>query len=164
MYVNVVADKTTFRKAFSALKREQDGRELRADVIAGLKALVEPAAAEARSRLLATPTKGLQHPPPPLYATVARATKPFVRQAGKQAGVGVSVPDGAVRRFPKAPRRLNAARWRHPVYGNRRAWVSQTGAPGWFSGPLEAKRTAYRAAVVHAMDEAVKRIERRGAR
>ncbi len=164
MYVNVVADKATFQKAFRALKREEDGKELRADVVHNLKALMEPAAGEARSRLLSTPTKGLEHPPPPLYATVARATRPFVRQGGKTAGVGVSVPDAAVRRFPKAPRRLNASKWRRPVYGNRSVWVNQVGSPGWFSGPLEAKRAAYRAAVVEAVSDSIKRVLRRGPR
>jgi hypothetical protein len=159
----ITPDRASFRKAFRALKSEEDGRELRADLIGNLKPIAEAAASAARSRLLATPTKGLEHPPPPLYATLAAKTKPYVRQTGKRAGVGVQVSDKAVGRFPNAARRVNAAKWRHPTYG-RTPWVNQVGSPGWFSEPMKATRPSALAAVQRAVNDAVRRLERRSPR
>lgn len=164
MESSITPDRASFRKAFRALKAEEDGKELRRDLVRNLKAIVEPAAAEARAKLLATPTKGLEHPPPPLLATVARKTKTFARATGRRAGVGVRVPDDAVERFPYAARRLNDAKWRHPLFGNRRKWFNQTGSPGWLTATLDAAKPGAQAAVAEAVAEALKRLERRSPR
>jgi len=50
--------------------------------------------------------------------------------------VRIYVRPGALGTADKIPAYIDAGQsWRHPVYGNRKAWVSQTGsASKWFSG------------------------------
>jgi hypothetical protein len=43
--------------------------------------------------------------------------------------------------------------WRHPVFGDRDVWKSQTLLPGWFEGPLIANRDQFTAAAVRAIEE-----------
>lgn len=48
-------------------------------------------------------------------------------------------------------------RWRHPVYGNREAWVQQQSDP-WFYPPIEAAVPRFRAAVERGVDKLVQRL------
>lgn len=48
--------------------------------------------------------------------------------------------------------------WRHPVFGNRKAWVRQVGSP-WFYPTLRAEGPAFRAAVERAMRDTMRSIE-----
>jgi hypothetical protein len=48
-------------------------------------------------------------------------------------------------------------RWRHPVYGNRNAWVQQKADP-WFYPPIEAAKPRFRAAVERGVDKFVRRV------
>lgn len=49
-------------------------------------------------------------------------------------------------------------RWRHPVFGNRNAWVSQQGTP-WFYPTVRAEQPAFRRAVEQAMRDTMDMIE-----
>lgn len=49
--------------------------------------------------------------------------------------------------------------WRHPVFGNRGAWIQQSGRPGYFFETVSAGVPAIQAAVESAMAEAVKSLE-----
>ena len=44
--------------------------------------------------------------------------------------------------------------WRHPVFGDREAWVQQKGRPDFFYGTVWAGRDRVKAAVEEAMKEA----------
>ena len=48
--------------------------------------------------------------------------------------------------------------WRHPVFGNKNAWVAQTGSP-WFYPTLRAETPAFRRAVERAMRDTLRMIE-----
>lgn len=48
--------------------------------------------------------------------------------------------------------------WRHPVFGNRNAWVRQQGSP-WFYPTLRSEGPAFRAAVERAVRDTLKHIE-----
>lgn len=50
-----------------------------------------------------------------------------------------------------------APRWRHPVHGNRRAWVRQQGQP-WFFVTIRAGEPVFRAGVQRAMDRTARKI------
>lgn len=52
--------------------------------------------------------------------------------------------------------------WRHPVHGDRKVWVEQTaaGARGYFTRTIDGKATAFRGAVLAAMDELTARLRR----
>ena len=52
--------------------------------------------------------------------------------------------------------------WRHPVWGNRSVWVSQSaaGAIGWFSEPIEDNEGRLRSELLDAMDRTAEAIAR----
>lgn len=47
--------------------------------------------------------------------------------------------------------------WRHPVFGNRKAWASQVGQP-WFYKTLRAESPAFRKAAIKAMHNVMRKI------
>lgn len=55
---------------------------------------------------------------------------------------------------------LNRGRLRHPVYGNRKVWVSQQVPAGWFSDPIEKDMPRIRAGIEDAMQDVARKIER----
>lgn len=56
--------------------------------------------------------------------------------------------------------RLNSqGRDRHPVYGNRDAWVEQKVKPGWFDVPMRRGSRHVREELVRAIDEVAKQLE-----
>lgn len=59
------------------------------------------------------------------------------------------------------PRRVNTGVWRHPVFGNRKAWVGQKMPAGWFSDPLKKSTPRFRRAVLDAMDDTKRKLEER---
>lgn len=147
------------RDVATALRYEQDGARLRRGLAGELRTAVAPAVAEAKGRIMAMGSHGLPHKGEPLRAAVARRVTVQVRLTGRAAGVRVRVPKkGMPRGFVNAPRRLNRAKWRHPVFGDRDRWVTQVGAPGWFDDPLRARRADYRRAVEQVIGDLADRI------
>ena len=71
-----------------------------------------------------------------LSAAIARSVTVSTRFSGRNTGVnirasGAKMPEKNMRRLPKY---VDRGSWRHPVYGNRKAWVvQQSWAPGWFT-------------------------------
>lgn len=58
------------------------------------------------------------------------------------------------------PRHFDAGKpWRHPVLGNRNAWVSQTADP-WFWPPIRDNIKTFRAEIDKALDETRQMLER----
>lgn len=50
-------------------------------------------------------------------------------------------------------RSLDRGRVRHPVFGNRSAWVNQQVTPGWFTGAMKAGTPIVRAEIGRVLDE-----------
>lgn len=50
-----------------------------------------------------------------------------------------------------------APRWRHPVFGNRKVWKTNTGVP-WFFVTIRAAEPKFRAAVLRAMSATARKI------
>lgn len=65
-------------------------------------------------------------------------------------------------RTVKALKSMDAGNLRHPVYGNRKVWVSQQIKPGWWSKTLSSSKStaAVRARIMRAMHEAAAKIEK----
>lgn len=70
----------------------------------------------------------------PLRATIAEAIRISVRTSGGGAGARVWIDKG---RLPpdlkNMPDVINEGRIRHPVFGNRRRWATQTASPPWWT-------------------------------
>lgn len=149
------------------LRAEEGGAALRRELIAGLRAVVAPAVAEAKAgalsikragsnaKSLSTHVKRQSSKPlaerkqyagsESLGAAVARGIGAQVRTGARTAGVSVRArKTGMPRGFVNAPKRLNRRSWRHPVFGH--GWVEQVGNPRFFDDPMQARAGEYRAA------------------
>jgi hypothetical protein len=75
------------------------------------------------------------------------------RSAGRSPGVRVTAVgvDARVDRTGKV---------RHPVYGNRRVWVTQQVKPGWFTDPMEAGAPAVRRELLVVIATVARKVER----
>jgi hypothetical protein len=154
------ADFASFERVAAAIKEEEDGKQLRLDLIAGFRAALEPAVNEVRSALMAMGSGGLHAEP--LREAVARQIKTQVRLSGRSAGVRIRAgKNGMPRGFRNAPKRINQRSWRHQIFGTD-AWVTQVGAPGYFDDTVERGRSRYEAAAYRALDNVAERIGRKG--
>lgn len=153
-----------------ALRREEDGKELRKDLVRNFKEAVAPAVNEAKASIRSMPSKG--HAGLALRPAVAGSVAVQVKIGGRAVGVKVRARGTKVRGFTNAPRLLNSAKgWRHPNIGaqdrkgrprrGQKEWVAQIGKPDWFDGPVRARRPEYRRAAIKAMDDMAERIARR---
>ncbi|WP_182379821.1 hypothetical protein [Nocardioides sp. WS12] len=75
------------------------------------------------------------------------------RMSGKRVGVRIEAKNGM------DIKRLDQGRLRHPVFGNRKAWVEQTVKPGWFSEPIKRRLPEVRDGVLKAMNDIIKKVE-----
>ena len=96
-----------------------------------------------------------------LRATIAKSIEAKVKFRGPSRGVRIQVnPKALGNRGARLPERINDGKWRHPVYGNRDAWASQTGKPGWFTKTAADGLPEFTIKVAQAVDTAAKRIEK----
>lgn len=165
MQVEAQFDQTSVRLLVHALRAEANGKDLRRDLLRGLRAAAQPAAIAVKTAILSMPSAGAHSgdgDSRSLRAAIAAGIKVHVKLSGKAKHIGVTIAAhsrGMPREFRRAPKYLNRRRpWRHPVFGNRENWVSQVSRrPGWFDGTLKA----YRPAVARAADEALDNVARR---
>ncbi|MFF5759679.1 hypothetical protein ACFY7A_30125 [Streptomyces longwoodensis] len=145
-----------------AIRAEEDGKQLRRELAANMRAALRPGADEAKSSIMAMSSAGLPTAPA-LRASVARKIRPEVKLGGRWSGARVKAfKTKNVRGFPNAPKRLNrAGGWRHPVYGNREVWVHQHGKTGWFDHAFEGRQSNYKEAVEAAMEDMARRLAAR---
>lgn len=131
--------------------RELGDKELRSELYRGLnRAMKKPKADVRKSATDVLPRRG------GLNTRIAKSKLATKRRTGtRTAGirlVGTSGYDiGAV----------NRGRLRHPVYGNRHIWVTQTVTPGWWSKPLEASAPQIRKELVEVMDDLAHKVAKR---
>ena len=125
---------------------------LKRDMLRGLregaKPLVETAHASALENL---PKKGGLN-------EIVAAQKIVVRTRTSGGNPGVRVV-GVSREHLKD---MDAGRLRHPVFGNRKAWVTQQIKPGWWSDALMAEVPKVRRALIAVLAETARKVERGG--
>lgn len=145
-----------------ALREEEDGRQLRRELARNLRAALRPAAAEAKSSIMAMSSSGLTSAPA-LRSSIARKIRPEIKLGGRWSGARVKAfKTPGIRNFKNAPKRTNrASGWRHPVFGNRDEWVQQHGKLLWFDRAFQGREGQYLHAVREAMDEMARRIASR---
>ncbi|MET9734282.1 hypothetical protein ABZZ79_27685 [Streptomyces sp. NPDC006458] len=145
-----------------AIRAEEDGKQLRKELAANMRAALKPGADEAKSQIMSLSSAGLSTAPA-LRTSVARKIRPEVKLGGRWSGARVKAFKlKNVRGFANAPKRLNrAGGWRHPVYGNREIWVQQHGKVDWFDRAFQGREGEYKAAVEAAMENMARRIAAR---
>jgi hypothetical protein len=121
------------RRVSRGLALLADGKELRKRFVKEVRAEVQPVLREVKAAYRAAPSQNQPNPRGrgDLRPILARATTLSVRTAGRNAGVTLRV-DG--RRMGPQMGGIPAMyegrrRWRHPVFGNRLAWVRQDSNP-----------------------------------
>ena len=141
------------RSLGKALKDAGD-KSLRKELLAGIRKVGKPAIEDVRASALATlPNKG------GLNERIAKSRFGVrTRLSGNSAGVQIKQTDKG-----KAASSIDeAGTWRHPVHGNRRAWVEQTYGPakGWFTEPLDDQGPRLRREIAGVMSDVAAKIGR----
>ncbi|HEY9375170.1 hypothetical protein [Streptomyces sp.] len=139
------------RRISTALRR-MDDKELKKRFRKELRAAATPLVPVVRASIRNIPSsRGFS--PDGLRGQMVRATRVEVRTVGRDAGAAIRV-DG--RKMPDKRRSLPSMvegkkRWRHPVYGNRAVWVTQTSRP-YFYRVVRPAGAASRRAVNRVLD------------
>ncbi len=155
----VEVDQRDLRRLVVALHKEGDGKELRKDLVKGLRAAATPAAQAAKQSILSMPATGASdREGASLRTAVAGGVKVEIRTTGKVGVFVVAKSTGMPRNFRNAPKRLNAKSWRHPVHGTKK-WVTQVGKPGWFDDAVKKAKPGANRAAAEAMDGMAQRID-----
>ncbi|MEV6790905.1 hypothetical protein AB0M87_02665 [Streptomyces sp. NPDC051320] len=145
-----------------ALKAEEDGKQLRKELAANLRAALKPGADQAKGSIMGMVSlHGSTQPA--LRSAIAKKIRPEVKLGGRWTGARVKAfKTKNVRGFPNAPKRTNSSRgWRHPVWGNRENWVQQRGKIEWFDRAFQGRQDIYKQAVHAAMEDMARRIASR---
>lgn len=128
-------------------------KELRRDLLRGIQqATKELKDAAKKAALDNLPKRGGLNE---FVASAKFATR--VRTSGRSPGVSIvaskSGHDLAA---------MDRGRLRHPVYGNRRLWVTQTITPGWFTDAMRDAAQPVRAELLNVLDDIAGRLARGG--
>lgn len=95
----------------------------------------------------------------PLRATIADAIRISVR-TGSNPGARVYVDKG---RLPpdlkNMAQTINTGRIRHPVYGNRRRWATQTVTPLWWDNTVRSHTPRMTSEVARVLDDVRRRLD-----
>lgn len=95
----------------------------------------------------------------PLRATIADAVRISVR-TGSSPGATVWVDKG---RLPpdlkRMPDVINEGRIRHPVFGNRRRWVTQWASPPWWDSTVRQHTDRMEREVARVLDDVRRRLD-----
>lgn len=122
-----------------ALRRIEDGKDLRKRLRQDIRDAAKPMIPAIRSKVRSLPSKGesKRRGRPQLRASIARATRLQIQMSGRWAGVTVRVDP---KKMPPGMHNLPAylegmepfGRWRHPVFG-RDVYVGQRPKPYFYA-------------------------------
>jgi hypothetical protein len=129
-----IRDTGDLKRLTRQLRDQADGKELVKELRTGLREVLNPIRDQVKGAYRSAPSgrgragrRGGS-----LRGLLAKATRVEVRTTGKMAGARLRV-DG--RKMPSRAKAIPAywegykRPWRHPVYGNREAWVTQPAHP-----------------------------------
>jgi hypothetical protein len=146
-----------------AIRQEADAKQLRKELAKNMREVLKPAAALAKSNIMAMSSAGLSTSTPGLRAGIARKIRPEVKLGGRWSGARVKAfKTPGLRRFPNAPKRTNrrSGGWRTLSFGQE-PWRTQEGHQKWFDRAFEGRENEFRQAVLDAMDDMARRIASR---
>lgn len=156
-----LGDSGDLRAVVKALKQVEDGKEIRKQLSRELREVARPLVPKVQQAWRSAPSmQGAGRGQPDLRVLLAKATRSQVRLSGKETGVvirtdGRKMPTG-MKALPGYAEGIRRRPWRHPVYGNRNAWVTQRPFPRFYEAvqPNEAAaRQACEQAVARAFDK-----------
>jgi hypothetical protein len=145
-----------------AIRREEDGKQLRKELAKNMREALKPGAAMAKSGIMSMPSAGTGMGAG-LRAGIAKKIRPEVKLGGRWTGARVKAfKTPGLRGFANAPKRTNRREggWRTLTYGHE-PWRTQVGKRQWFDEAFENDAAAYRAAVHEAMEDMARRLAAR---
>lgn len=159
--IELSVDQKQIQAIAKALKSEEDGKQLRKDLIADLKVAVAPGVSAVKSKLQAMPGD-TAHASPAVGSYLASKVVAQARVSGRNTGVAVRIKKTPqLRGFINAARRFNQESWRHKVFG-RDVWVEQTSPiQGFFDDTLKERKDVYRVAILAAVKSMADRVAAR---
>jgi hypothetical protein len=132
-----VRDSRELRRLVGDLKEVADGKQLRKDLIRGLRKVLREYVPKVQAAYRAGPSKmrPKSHGRADLRELLAKSVRIEVRTRGRQAGVriradGRRMPD-QMKALPKYWEGTNP-RWRHQVFGDPDTWVQQPAHPTFY--------------------------------
>lgn len=146
-------------------------KAMRKELSKSLREAVKPAAAEVKATVRTLPVTTTSTGTHAARARGSKRTAERGLRAAIAAGVFIKIDYGnpnirivVQARLPedqaKLPRYLNDPKgWRHPVYGNRSAWVAQRGKP-YFEPPILRRQPAILTELGKALDATAETIAR----
>lgn len=152
MVVQVTVEARDLAKLRARLKAAGE-KGLTRELNRQLKAATEPVMQAQRAAARALPAHGNKHTG--LRTTLAANVKARVRSSTRRLGVSTTTTVPGTKRLAK---HTNQKSWRHPVYGNRNAWVSQSLDPDWFYKAGLSKRAEARELVRRAIANVARQI------
>lgn len=141
--------------AVSKALRAMDDKELRREFHRGINRATKPLKEDAKANARATlPRRG------GLNNFVAKTSLSTRTRSGQNPGVRI-----VAQKTKKAGRKsdvnaIDRGRLRHPVFGNRKVWVTQTVTPGWFTKPMENGAERVRKELLGVLDDVKGKIKR----
>jgi hypothetical protein len=144
-----------------AIRREEDGEELKRELAENLADAMKPAAAMARGAIMSMASAGMGESPG-LRSAIAAKILPEIKLGGTWTGARVrAYKTYGTRRFPNAPKRTQNPRgWRTQTYGNG-TWRTQRGKPYWFDRAMQGRTDEYKKACARAVEAMARRIASR---
>jgi hypothetical protein len=138
--------------------RDAGAKGIQDELQRAIEKKAEPIAEAQRKSVKALPARGKRHTG--LRTRVAREVRIQVQTTG--ASVGVKIVVGQTTELGNLPAYMNAGFWRHPVFGNKKAWVTQQVPPGWFDRPAKAGAKKVQEGLEEAMQEIANKIAHGG--
>lgn len=133
--------------------KETGDKELKKELLAGVRKEGKPAVKAVKDSI------GDYVPQSGGAADAVRRSTIGVRTtlSGKNVGIRIRGTGRQVQNL----KRINAGFLRHPVFGNRDAWVDQRIKPGFFDEPLMKRKDDVTHGIKRVLDDIAARIERR---
>lgn len=163
--VGVEVDADDLVELTRSLRGLENGKDLRKQLRKDITKAAKPMVPAIRAKVKGLPSKGESEgrDRPGLRVSIAKATRLQVQMSGRYAGVTVRVDP---KKMPPGMHNLPAyleggpgfERWRHPVYGNTDAWVTQRPHPYFYAIATHAEPHIKRA-VADAVDSIRRQIE-----
>lgn len=140
-------------RAIGRALKAQSGTELKKEMLRGIRTGVKPTIAKIKASTGDyLPNSG------GLADRVAKSSiGTRTRLTGANAGISIK---GTGKQGSRGLAAMNDGTVRHPVFGRRRAWVSQSINPGFFSEPIEGDVPAIRSTIQRVMDDVANKIVR----
>lgn len=174
-----VEGSATWRQLNAKFRAAANGKIVRKALTKSLQASAKPAVRDVKVAVMKVKSQGhatgglrkrrskyrAKHPKGRVHAhglreTIARLVTSRMKYSGLKVGLEVRVRSAEM---PNGQRRLpyyldGQGRWRHPTFGNRHAWVTQTGQP-YFEKTLEEHTPRVRQDAINAVTTALKELK-----